>query len=89
MNRLIGDRIFEAVIDLAGGVESIAEDFEGERRRQRLRGVLEDIVARLDCHRPDDLAARAVAALAEGWAAVLEIEQQDADYAHLLVDDDE
>ena len=81
----MNDRVYERVIDLARGLGGIAENYEGERRQWRLQGVLEDIVVKLDCHRPDDLAARAVVALAEGWLAVLDIEEQDK----FLSDDDD
>lgn len=81
MNRLIEDRDFERVVDAARELGRIAEDYTGERRRWRLEAVLEDIIARLETRRPEDLAAVAVVALAEGMLAVFEVDAQDAAWA--------
>jgi hypothetical protein len=81
------DSAWEAVIEGATEVESLAEEFDADDRRCRTRDVLDRIIARFDCCPADDLPARAVTALVNAWLLTLDMEEQDEFWA--LVDENQ
>jgi hypothetical protein len=77
----VKDSAWEAVIEGANEVESLAEEFDADDRRCRMRDALDNIVARFDCCPADDLPARAVTALVNAWLSTLDMEEQDEFWA--------
>ena len=67
---------WEAVIEMAADIESEAGGLDADLRRAHVSAALDKIVARFERRQADDLAARAIVALAEAWL------QRLADFAH-------
>ncbi len=82
------ERDFDASVDAGRELGRLAGNCECPGLLHHAQATLDGIVARLVVHSPEDAAAAAIIALAEGMLAVLETAEQDFDWLAAEIDSD-